>query len=67
MLPDKLSTRLTEFYEKANRRTGGVLGIIRQTAESFTKERGVEAAASIAYYTVFSIIPLYISARSLSW
>ena len=65
MLPDKLSTRLTEIYEKANRRTGGVLGIIRQTVESFIKERGDEAAASIAYYTVFSIIPLLLLLTSL--
>jgi membrane protein len=65
MLPDNLSNRLTDFYEKANRRTGGVLGIIRQTAESFTKERGAEAAASIAYYTVFSIIPLLLLLTSL--
>jgi membrane protein len=65
MLPDKLNTRLTDIYEKANRRTGGVLGIIRQTAESFTRERGAEAAASIAYYTVFSIIPLLLLLTSL--
>jgi membrane protein len=65
MLPNKLNTRLTDIYEKANRRTGGVLGIIRQTVESFIKERGDEAAASIAYYTVFSIIPLLLLLTSL--
>jgi membrane protein len=65
MLPDKLNTRLTEIYEKANRRTGGVLGVVRETAESFTRERGAEAAASIAYYTVFSIIPLLLLLTSL--
>jgi len=65
MLPNKLNTRLTDIYDKANRRTGGVLGVIRQTVESFIKAQGDEAAASIAYYTVFSIIPLLLLLTSL--
>jgi membrane protein len=58
MPQDKPLNRLTEIYEKADRHSGGILGIIRRTAEGFISERGAEAAASIAYYAVFSMIPL---------
>ncbi len=36
-----------------------------ETAQSFTQERGAEAAAAIAYYTVFSIVPLLLLLTSV--
>jgi membrane protein len=65
MPPNNLVNRLMGFYEKADRRTGGILGIIRQTVEGFVNERGAEAAASIAYYALFSMIPLLLLLISL--
>lgn len=41
-----------------NKLSGGIPGIIRMTFERFTKERGSEAAASLAYYAFFSIFPM---------
>jgi membrane protein len=65
---DKLrtwTTRITQraqaTYRHANRLSGGVLGIIRDAIEGFTQARGSEAAASMAYYTLFSLFPLLLA------
>jgi membrane protein len=55
---ENIQTKLTSAYEWANRRSGGVLDIFRLAAESFDQVRGAEAAASIAYYAIFSLFPL---------
>jgi membrane protein len=44
---------------------GGGLTILAQTIRSFEEERAVEAAASTAYYAIFSIFPLMIVAVTL--
>lgn len=49
---------LKSTYTQADHMSGGVLGIIRMTIQSFTQERGPEAAASLAYYSFFSLFPL---------
>jgi membrane protein len=49
------------LYNRANRLTGGVLGIVVDMVDGFTKARGAEAAASITYYVLFSIFPLLLS------
>jgi membrane protein len=49
------------LYNRANRVTGGVLGIVVDMVDGFTKARGAEAAASITYYVLFSIFPLLLS------
>lgn len=50
-----------EFYKRANRLSGGVLGIVRNAFESFGDAQGSEAAASMAYYTLFSLFPLLLA------
>lgn len=47
-------------YRQANHLSGGVLGILIYTLQSFNQTRAVEAAASIAYYALFSLFPLLI-------
>ena len=59
------STRITQqaktAYKHANRLSGGVLGIIRDAIEGFTEAKGSETAASMAYYTLFSLFPLLLA------
>lgn len=44
-------------YTRADRLSGGVLGVFHDSFQRFTKLRGAEAAASMAYYTIFSLFP----------
>jgi membrane protein len=41
-----------------DRHTGGGLSILRQSFRRFLEMRGIEAAASLAYYALFSLFPL---------
>ncbi|HEX9924046.1 MAG TPA: YihY/virulence factor BrkB family protein [Anaerolineae bacterium] len=59
-LKDLISVKGKALYEWANDLTGGVLGIVVHTVEGFIRTRAVEAAASIAYYVLFSLFPLLI-------
>jgi membrane protein len=52
--------RIQSFYQQANQRSDGLLGIPVRAVERFTENRGPEAAASISYYAIFSIFPLLI-------
>jgi membrane protein len=56
-----LKSRAATIYRKANQRSGGVLGIVKGSIESFGDARGSEAAAGIAYYTLFSLFPLLLA------
>lgn len=49
---------LDKLYERLNQLTGGTLGIFRRAFQSFGEADSSQAAASIAYYTVFSLFPL---------
>jgi len=49
---------LKTTYRRADHLSGGVLEIIRNTIQRFTKERGAEASASLAYYIFFSLFPM---------
>lgn len=49
---------LKRLYTRLDNFTDGALEIIRTTFERFTEERGSEAAASLAYYAIFSIFPM---------
>jgi len=51
---------LLRLYKQGNRLTKGWIGILRAAIMSFSDARASEAAASIAYYTFFSIFPLLI-------
>lgn len=57
-IEEKFESRLTKYYKRINQRSNGTLDILRQTALRFSEERGAEGAASIAFYTVFSLFPL---------
>jgi YihY family inner membrane protein len=50
--------KIEAVYTKANRWSGERLDIFKHTFESFTKVRGAQAAASMAYYAFFSLFPL---------
>lgn len=56
-----LKARATTIYNKANQLSGGVLDIARQTIQRFGEARGSEAAASMAYYALFSLFPLMLA------
>ncbi|MFH1446266.1 MAG: YihY/virulence factor BrkB family protein, partial [Chloroflexota bacterium] len=53
--------KLRSIYQRANKRTGGVLGITRDAFQRFAKARGAEVSASLAYYALFSIFPLILA------
>jgi len=50
--------RFQNIFQKLNQLSGGTLGIIRRAFDSFGKNRGPEAAASIAFFMLFSLFPL---------
>ena len=54
----KFKVSLKKFYKDANKFSGGVLEIIRVAFQRFSKTRGSEVAASLAYYAFFSIFPM---------
>ena len=56
-----LKARAATIYRKANQRSGGVLGIVKGSVESFGDARGSQAAAGMAYYTLFSLFPLLLA------
>ena len=56
-----LVERAKTTYKRANDLSGGSLGIIRDAIASFGDARGSEAAASMAYYTLFSLFPLLLA------
>jgi membrane protein len=57
----KIAHQARAIFRHANKLSGGVLGIIRDAIEGFTQARGSEAAASMAYYTLFSLFPLLLA------
>ncbi len=50
--------QLQDFYRQANQFSGGRLGILRKTLKTFSDARASQAAASLAYYAIFSLFPL---------
>lgn len=57
---DKASTknRIKPFYVRVNNSLHGALDVFRLAGRTFAKERAPEAAASMAYFTFFSLFPL---------
>ena len=53
--------RTKAAYRRANARIDGILDIVRDAIEGFARARGSEAAASMAYYTLFSLFPLLLA------
>lgn len=54
----KINMWLHKAYKKTDSFSGGVLTIIQSAFQRFSKERGSEAAASLAYFAFFSIFPM---------
>lgn len=53
-----LKQAILPYYLRVNRFSRGTVEIIRVTIKNFTLARGSEAAASLAYYALFSLFPL---------
>jgi membrane protein len=49
-----------QFYHRLDRFSGSRLSMIRRAFRRFSKNRGAESAASISFYTIFSIFPLLV-------
>ncbi len=49
---------LKGWYKQVNQRSEGLLDIPVNTITTFTKTRAPQAAASLAYYAIFSLFPL---------
>jgi membrane protein len=64
----KLWDKARQIYHKIDNLSGSRLSLIRRMARRFAKNRGAESAASLSYYTIFSIFPMLVfitSATSL--
>lgn len=53
-----ISSRISRVYQRANQMSGNRLNIIRDAVQTFTITRANQAAASLAYYVIFSLFPL---------
>ncbi|HSM25770.1 MAG TPA: YihY/virulence factor BrkB family protein [Anaerolineaceae bacterium] len=53
-----IKDRIKPYYSKLNNSLHGALDIFQIAGKSFAKERAPEAAASMAYFTFFSLFPL---------
>jgi membrane protein len=52
---------LHDLFRRANKASGGVLGIVQRAVQSFGDARGPQAAAAIAYFAMFSLFPLMLA------
>jgi len=56
--PKLNSKSVKDFYQNANQFSGGRLDIFKNALKTFSETRASQAAASLAYYTFFSLFPL---------
>jgi len=56
-----LLEKVRSTFKRANKFSGGILGIFRDAVKGFGDARGGEAAASMAYYALFSLFPLLLA------
>jgi YihY family inner membrane protein len=61
-----LQARLKQTYHKLDRRTGGLLRILRRTVVSYGEDNGPALAAAIAYRALFSFFPLALLLLAIS-
>lgn len=54
----RLMRQLAVVYAQADRLSFGILDILRYAIRRYTRVRGGEGAASIAFFTIFSLFPL---------
>jgi len=57
-LGNKLMNQIQDAYQWANDRSGGALGVVKDAFQCFGDARAGGAAASMAYYAMFSLFPL---------
>ncbi len=55
---EKTSRSIATSYQKVNKASGGILEILPRAFNHFVEQRGPATAASLAYYTFFSIFPM---------
>jgi membrane protein len=53
-----ISDRVRKIYQRADHISGNRLNILRDAIQTFTVTRANQAAASLAYYIIFSLFPL---------
>ena len=53
-----ISHRIRQLYQRANSISGNRLNVLKDAVETFTVTRANQAAASLAYYVIFSLFPL---------
>lgn len=53
-----ISNRIRQLYQRAERISGNRLNILKDAINTFTVTRADQAAASLAYYLIFSLFPL---------
>jgi len=53
-----IAKQLKELYQNTNQFSGGRLEVLRNALQTFSKARASQAAASLAYYAIFSLFPL---------
>ena len=53
-----ISKQIKKLYQNTNQISGGWLEILKNALNTFSKARASQAAASLAYYAVFSLFPL---------
>ena len=58
MFLKKIRTTIQSVFQRVNHRSGGVVDIILTAGKGFDEQHGAEAAASISYYSLFSMFPL---------
>lgn len=63
---EDFQTKISNTHDRANKFTGGVLGILTDAFKSFSEAYGSEGAASVAYFVFFSLIPLTLLLVSLA-
>lgn len=54
------------LFEHLDVRLWRVPGVLKDAIQHFTETRGAEAAASMAYYTIFSLFPLLLAVIAIS-
>lgn len=58
---DRFMTRLRRLYERIDILSGGTLSVFDRAIRRFGEARAGEAAASMAYYAMFSLFPLLLA------
>lgn len=63
---EEIKQKIKPVYRKINKNLFGALDVVRYAGVNFSKERAPEAAASMAYFTFFSLFPLVLVLISFS-